>query len=112
MAEKTFKGNIVSCSICGVTNETYNGWTFCKRLNKARICFDCCMKCEYHYSWSGLWRCTYKSPEEIEQEEQRAREQRRAAREAEFNKECQAIGKAYYKKKAIERNKRKKKRGR
>lgn len=56
------------CSICGITNETHKNWgPICKRTGR-RVCDICCYKCEYHTSWSGLWKCEFKTPEQKREE--------------------------------------------
>lgn len=64
------------CSLCGVTNETCRHWGPVCSMTGGRVCADCCYRCEHHVSWSGIWRCGYRSPEERKAEARKKAQQR------------------------------------
>lgn len=64
-------------------------------MRGGRVCAECCRLCEYHTSWSGIWKCTYKTPETV-------REQAVQARQNEFEAEVAKISEAYRKRKKEE----------
>lgn len=77
------------CSICGITNETHKSWgPICRKTGK-RVCDVCCLKCEHHFIWSGLWDCGYRTAEEL-------REERRKRARDRFEAENLRISKAYH----------------
>ena len=83
------------CSLCGVTNETCRHWgPVCKRTGE-RVCADCCCRCEYHRSWSGIWTCIYVDPETRKQDVLKRSNAR-------FNEEVERISAAYIRKKKAE----------
>lgn len=53
------------CSICGTTLKECKHWGPTCRRTRRRVCLDCCIKCEYHVRWYGLWRCSYITQEEL-----------------------------------------------
>lgn len=90
MAEvvKGFKPTIYRCSKCGITSETHRAWgPICPAIGR-RVCDICCWKCADHISWSGIWKCGYRSPEE-------KRAAAVSARKAEEAEEIRKISKAY-----------------
>ena len=96
---------VIRCNICGVTNETSNGWIRCRKTGEY-TCTGCCMKCEHYVSWSGLWKCTYKTEEMLEEERQREKERRAAIRKQKEEEELMEISRAYFKRRLAERAKR------
>ena len=84
-----------TCSMCGTTLAECHQWgPRCRKTGK-RVCAACCYKCEYHKSWSGLWKCEYIPPEDrYIQALARAR--------ARFEDESRRISQAYTKKKKEE----------
>ena len=76
------------CCMCGITNETHKHWgPICKKTGK-RVCDECCYRCEYHVSWSGIWRCKYVTPEDRREDVQRRIRER-------FEEEERKISEAY-----------------
>lgn len=99
---------VIECCICGITSKEHNGWAPCRRQGGRYVCSDCCRKCRFYRWWSGLRQCMYQTPEEIAQQRRIEQNRRLQQRQTEFEQECQEIGKAYYKRRAIDRNRRKK----
>ena len=93
---------LYTCCICGVTNETCKHWgPICKRTGE-RVCAECCYRCEYRVSWSGLWKCDFVTPERKREEAlERIRERER--------REITKASEAYYRQRRA-RTKRGKKR--
>lgn len=55
---------IYTCSMCGITSDTHKDWgPICKKTG-SRVCDLCCYRCEHHVSWSGIWRCSFVTPED------------------------------------------------
>ena len=80
------------CCICGATLKECRHWgPICRRTNN-RVCAECCRLCEYHRSWSGIWKCCYIT------QEQRNAEARKRAQER-FDAESMKISLAYREKK-------------
>lgn len=58
---------LYTCSMCGITSEAHKDWgPICKKTGR-RVCDLCCFKCESHSSFSGIWDCSYITPEERRQ---------------------------------------------
>ena len=83
------------CSMCGITNETHKHWgPICKKTGR-RVCDECCYRCEYHISCSGIWKCKYVTPEEKRDDVQRRIRER-------FEEEERKISEAYKKRRKEE----------
>ena len=83
------------CSICGVSNETCRQWGPICRKTESKVCATCCYHCEHHVSWSGIWRCSYITPE-------LRKEQALKKKRASFDEEVQKISAAYSRKRRDE----------
>lgn len=82
----------IRCELCGVDSETMNDWSGIRcPLHGVPICGHCCHKCDYKKEFSGLYSCSYKTPD------QRRREAHRKATER-FNQENMRVAEAYKKK--------------
>ena len=57
-----------TCSFCGVTLEDCHQWGPICRKTGRRVCATCCYRCEHHSTWSGLWKCEYKTPQQKREE--------------------------------------------
>ena len=77
------------CSVCGITNETHKHWGPICRKTGRRVCDICCLRCEHHIRFSGIWSCSYES-EEMRRERRRKRMQER------FEEENARISRAYH----------------
>lgn len=77
------------CRICGTTSEETKDWR--PNCSKAGgdVCGSCCMNCEDHIAWSGIWRCAHIT------REQRIQASVRKAKAAE-NEELLRISQAYH----------------
>jgi len=76
-------------------------------LHGGPVCTNCCMVCGYHREYSGLYTCTFRTPEQ-KKEEARIRIQKRLAEEerritAIYMAEKKARARAYAIKKEKER---------
>ena len=78
------------CCLCGVTNETCKNWGPICKMTGRRVCDACCYRCEHRVSWSGIWRCGFRT------EEQRREDAIRRAKER-FDAENLKISRAYQK---------------
>lgn len=53
--------NTIACPICGIIAEETNSWHGCRK--HGRVCMNCCSKCEYFRSFSGIHWCLYETEE-------------------------------------------------
>lgn len=88
-----------TCSICGVTEADTNQWGPVCRKTGARVCAECCWKCQDHVSWSGIWDCSF-----ITDEQKKALARKRS--QERFDKENREISAAYHKHRKEEAKKR------
>lgn len=58
----------IICEICGKTDEEVNGWHPRCMKHGGPVCSGCCRNCEHSREFSGLYKCTYKSPEQRREE--------------------------------------------
>lgn len=65
----------IVCQICGKTDEEVKGWHPRCMKHGGPVCSGCCRKCEHRREFSGMYKCTYKTPEQRRKESlQRAKE--------------------------------------
>ena len=77
------------CRICGTTSGQTRDWRpNCSKYG-GDICGSCCMHCEDHISWSGIWRCRYVT-------DAKRREASVAKAKAKEQEEIQRISDAYH----------------
>lgn len=58
----------IVCQICGKTDEEVKGWHPRCMKHGGPVCSRCCMACNDSREFSGLYKCTYKSPEQRREE--------------------------------------------
>lgn len=90
----------IRCELCGVTSDTMKDWSGIRcPLHGNPVCGHCCSKCQYKETFSGLYRCGYKTPEQRRIEaHKRARERFEAE-----NRQISSAVRAAWKEKARER---------
>lgn len=77
------------CRICGVTSSEKKDWRPNCPKHGGDVCGTCCMNCEQHVSWSGIWKCAYVT-------EQKRRAQAVASAKAKEHAEILRISEAYH----------------
>ena len=77
------------CRICGTTSGQTRDWRPNCPKHGGDVCGSCCMSCEDHISWSGIWRCAHIT-------EQRRRELSVARAKAAEQEEIRRISDAYH----------------
>lgn len=78
------------CRICGTTSDITKDWRPSCSKHGGDVCGSCCLSCEDHIAWSGIWKCRH-----ISDQQRKAAAVRRA--EAAMNEELLRISAAYHK---------------
>lgn len=83
------------CSMCGINLADCKNWgPICKKTRR-RVCDVCCFNCEHHRRWSGLWECTFRTPEERREAAIKRNRER-------FEEENRKVSQAYWERKREE----------
>lgn len=77
------------CRICGITSSEKRDWRPNCPKHGGDVCGTCCMHCEQHVAWSGIWKCAYVT-------EHKRREQAVANAKAKEHAEILRISEAYH----------------
>ena len=77
------------CRICGTTSDKTKDWRPACNKYGGDVCGRCCLNCEDHVTWSGIWKCKH-----ISAEQRKAAAAKRA--QAAMNEELSRISKAYH----------------
>lgn len=58
----------IVCQNCCKTDEEVKGWHPRCMKHGGPVCSGCCRKCEHRREFSGMYKCTYKTPEQRREE--------------------------------------------
>lgn len=96
------------CRICGTTSRQTRDWRPNCPKHGGDVCGSCCMSCEDHIAWSGIWRCAHVTDHrrrEISVAKTKAAEQEEIQRISDaYHRDRKAKAREHYRKLAMQRN--------
>ena len=87
--------DMYECSMCSTTLPECKNWGPVCGMTGRRVCAECCRICDCHISWSGIWKCSFVTPE-------RKREEAMKRISSRFNEENKRVSQAYREKRREE----------
>lgn len=77
---------MIVCEVCGKTDEEVKGWRPRCMKYGGPVCSGCCMACIDSREFTGLYKCTYKTPEQRREEALKRSKDRTTAENIEITK--------------------------